>query len=384
MNRQGKSNTSTGVAFCCSLFALTLFLFPCTLRAQQLQGIVMDVEEGLPVRDVTVYLNGTTTGTISDTAGHFALFIRDFPAELVFSHVSYGFQTLVIDSLPGTTLSVQLRPRPLQLEQVSVSEENQRKKNLRKFNRMFLGNDRWGRRARIVNEDDLSFLTDYGFTGKKRKKELVLSFRVFASAPLQIALPDLGYELRYDLVSFSSTRDTLSGRELLSTSGYCYFTSTAGSDPQKDKQLRRNRLAAYYNSPQHFTRSLFSSDLEENGYRVYLISDSLVDGHPYISHFKPDKCGCMIVGTDVALLTGLKNQQLYVNYFGGYNGPINLNRAFYKLPYAKKSLVYILHDPCPVRRNGTRPANSLSFSGSLGDKRIGATLPDDFDPDNVL
>jgi hypothetical protein len=45
------------------------------------------------------------------------------------------------------------------------------------------------------------------------------------------------------------------------------------------------------------------------------------------------------------------------------------------------SRIYFLKDTCIIRADGSRPDNSIMFGPKIGDKRIGAMLPDDFQPD---
>ena len=97
------------------LSAVFLFLFSSSLVAQ-IQGQVID-EHGQPLQDVSVYLQNTSIGTITNRSGDYILKI-DKPEKgtLVFKFL--GYQTVNIDlSKSSETINVQL-----EIETVALSE----------------------------------------------------------------------------------------------------------------------------------------------------------------------------------------------------------------------------------------------------------------------
>ena len=71
------------------LLALLLF-FPTFLSGQNvIKGVVVDSLTQEPLPSATVYVNGTTQGTITDNDGRFELKDVSFPATVVFSFVGY-------------------------------------------------------------------------------------------------------------------------------------------------------------------------------------------------------------------------------------------------------------------------------------------------------
>ena len=97
------------------LSAVFLFLFSSSLVAQ-IQGQVID-EHGQPLQDVSVYLQNTSIGTITNSSGDYILKI-DKPEKgtLVFKFL--GYQTVEIDlSKSSETINVQL-----EIETVALSE----------------------------------------------------------------------------------------------------------------------------------------------------------------------------------------------------------------------------------------------------------------------
>lgn len=101
---------------------------------------------------------------------------------------------------------------------------------------------------------------------------------------------------------------------------------------------------------------------------------------PWIrKEFKLDSC--LIFNGDEAIVAGLKNRNFFVNYYYNQRGfPINLKNRYEGS--RKMSKIYFLNNECVIRKDGTRPGESITFGGSIGIKRVGATLPNDYYPGN--
>ncbi|MFN3589808.1 MAG: carboxypeptidase-like regulatory domain-containing protein, partial [Spirosomataceae bacterium] len=69
------------------LLAYLLGIVP--LFAQTLKGRVVDETTQQPIVGVGVQVMGSSQGTITNTEGEFALYVTQWPVDVVFSHVSY-------------------------------------------------------------------------------------------------------------------------------------------------------------------------------------------------------------------------------------------------------------------------------------------------------
>ena len=184
-------------------------------------GVVLDSLTQEPLPSATVYINGTTQGTTTDSDGRFELKDVSFPATVVFSFVGYQAKAMELDRNPGM-LTITLSPN-IELPEIVVSGKANRvdKVNLDYFKTMFLGDDKWGKRATIKNENvlmfDRSYQTSYNTRqiGKARfaktyidndvfeKHESYLDtvkvvtsvFTAWAYEPLIIDLPLLGWDI---------------------------------------------------------------------------------------------------------------------------------------------------------------------------------------------
>jgi len=369
-----------------SLVMKKLFIYfllcPIQLFCQNISGTITDSKTNLPIEFATVYINGTTIGTISDKNGNFTIGKFSLPCQMVVSHISYIPIVIPLDENSHLNPGITLNPRVIELGQVSVKEQNRRKENIKQFKDEFFGVDVWGRNVILKNENDLIFKTEY-FEENDSNAELIenqKSFNVESKAPLKIALPLLGYDLQVDLIKFSKHYNPALNSYEINILGYYFFKPFEPNSKIKVNKYNRNRLDAYYNSSQHFCRSLYDNKLRENGYLVF---EFLKNDDPKVQRirkeFKLDSC--LIYNGVEANITGLKNRNFFLNYYYNRRGyPINLNNR--NEGEKKMSRIYFLYDECIIRKDGTRPGESITFGGSIALKRIGSYLPSDYYPDN--
>ena len=111
-----------------SLFLLLVALLTATtLQAAEVSGLVTDAN-GEPMIGVSVMVDGTTTGTITDFDGRYAI-TANSDAVLVFSYLGYRTQKIKVEN--RSTLNVQLVEDTKALEEVVVvGYGTQRKANL--------------------------------------------------------------------------------------------------------------------------------------------------------------------------------------------------------------------------------------------------------------
>ena len=101
---------------------ILLFLFSvCELFSQQFEvsGKVVSSEDGLPVIGATVVVQGTTTGTITNVNGEYALKAPSEDAKIRFSFV--GLEPRIIPINGRSVINVTLNPQVVGLEEVVVT-----------------------------------------------------------------------------------------------------------------------------------------------------------------------------------------------------------------------------------------------------------------------
>lgn len=101
------------------LFLAILMVFSINLRAQEktLSGTVTD-NKGEPVPGVTIVVQGTTTGTITDIDGKFALTVPAGATHLMFSYIGMRTQSIEIGS--QTVFNVVMEPDVIGVDEVVV------------------------------------------------------------------------------------------------------------------------------------------------------------------------------------------------------------------------------------------------------------------------
>ena len=389
------------------LVSLALALFPSFLFAQStVSGIVLDslTHELLP--SATVYVNGTTKGTVTNSDGRFILENVSFPATIVFSFVGYRPQALDLDRNPGA-LAIELAANS-ELPEVMVSGKDKKinKEDLEYFRKMFLGDDKWGKHATIKNENvlmtDNSFKTSYVvrkisttsysiptvYSGKMVRTESTLDtvevvtrvFSAWAYEPLIIDLPLLGYELYVDLVKFTVEKvNDIAQCDML---GYFYYKPYENLKKRRAESVDNNRMRAYYGSSQHFLRSFARNRLAENGY-ILTMPKTIVKGRKKISSHMPVISDDYLdtLGDNLIDIHDLKDKTLRIRYYHRSDGsPLNFRERGKGIHRYSESGMTVLEDECTFSKDGIIDHNNIRFTGDISKKRVAAGLPDDYMP----
>ena len=384
-----------------------LVLLPACLFGQStIRGVVVDSLTQEPLASATVYVNGTTQGTGTDNDGRFELKDVVFPATVVFSFVGYQTQALDLTRNPGT-LTIRLRTNDVLPEVVVSGKANKiSKKDLEYFREMFLGDDRWGKRATIKNENvvmvDNSYETSY-YTRRIGKgsysirnvynnieeklevyddtvKVVTKVFSAWAYEPLIIDLPLLGYELYVDLVKFTVEQtNAVVHSDML---GYFYYKPYDNVSKRQAKSIEENRKRAYYGSSQHFLKSFADNRLAENGY-VLSLPSTIVKGKRNIPVDLPVDIGkySAVIGDDNIKVSGLKEKNLKIKYYHrSDDSPFDFSENVKGIRLYSESGITFLEDECFFSKEGIVRDNSIRFTGEISKRRVAACLPDDYLP----
>jgi hypothetical protein len=208
-----------------------------------------------PKNDVTVYLNNTTIGTITDNNGEINLEVNNGVYELIISHL--GFKTIKYNfdtSNYTKPLIFSILEEEVVLNEIVIEgkkNNNEWKKNFSVFFREFIGTSKFSKSCTILNPDVLFFEFD--------SENNILTAE--AIAPLHIKNKALGYDIFCDLKYFSVEKNKFKYL------GHSYFVELKGSK-NKQKKWRKNRLKAYNGSRVHFYKSLLKNSSKEEGFVI--------------------------------------------------------------------------------------------------------------------
>lgn len=361
-------------------FILCLF-FPFSLFSQQtLKGIITDSKTKLPVEYASVYFDGTTIGTITDVTGAFILPTASIPGKLIVSHVSYVNVELNLTKDKLSFLEISINPNEIRINEVVVEDQNLRSKNLAYFNEIFLGKDKWGDYSFLLNDSVLIFQNE-----EIDSNNIVLNitgrpdvFKVHANQPLKIQLPLLGYELLVDLIEFETAYSIEFKAFICNSIGSCYYKPVAINSKNKIKKIEKHRAEVYYNSKLHFCRSLKEGQLGENGYRI---QEAITENNK-VEYKDFDINKFVLFDENGIIIRGLKNRNLYVYYYSLKNWePVAINNSL-AVEMITESRLFFISDSCLIQKDGKVPDNSIRFGPSIGNKKIGASLPFGYYPDS--
>ncbi len=325
-----------------------LLLFPLLqIEAQAIYGYVYDTTKGNPLPGATVYLNGTTYGTISDQDGRFLIKTeREIKASLVVSYVGYT-SVPINNPYRGEVLEVILKPKIDDLDEVLITRDTwSREKKLREFKRQFLGANRAGELCVILNEDDI----DLWF------QEANETLKASCDVPIKIRNNLLGYDIDYHLNEFEAKYDSPKRKN-----PYCRYAYYDGWSHYKNfttntevvSRFKESRKEEYRGSVMHFLRSLVNDNLKEEGFNLYLGNRALIPGRAYE----------LLPRGDRYVLVFKRN------FFVEYSAKNERSLVIKKNPKV----------PMIIFPNGIYiPPKDLLFDGYLAEERIGSTLPKDY------
>jgi hypothetical protein len=218
---------------------------------------VIDSETLQPLPFANVFINNTTLGMATSVEGEFS--IKDVPVgapEVVFSFVGYQTYQTRVDVKEGEDfrLNIKLVPMKEQLAEVQVkgTRDKEWQRQLKKFEKIFLGADDLGRQCRIVNP----YVIDFS-RGKNG------DFLATASQPIDVENKALGYVVHYYLRSFVSDGTSYS------IVGNARLEEMQASTAAEAVQWITNRREAYQGSARHLFKSIIDDRVVEEGFRLY-------------------------------------------------------------------------------------------------------------------
>lgn len=420
---------------CMREILLSVVLIIATMVCSQnvIIGKIVSDKDKHPIQSVSVYINKSSKVTLSDAQGEFAFAGVLYPLELVVSCI--GYERKVVNVLKDEgKLSIEMSELFTKLDTVEVegsegpegSKKHGRKrlKNLRadnfsEFKTLFLGDDKWGRAAVLKDNPVLRFWhqvdtvfrapekSDYVLLKYKRKlgngyswtadSSMVYQYsnNLYASSgsSIMLELPLLGYDVALDLEQFYSGE--IDEKRKLGFSYYSCFTPRKDTLAISKADVEKNRQEVYYNSSQHFFRSLFSHRLYENGYLVAFDSNGYDWTLP--EHRKYVCLDSLLVklSENTYAITGLKGKKLRITYMSKNRyEPINLNAKRSKqgerrIPWSSwsdnlNSFLLFRSDTCLVRKDGITTDNLIVVGGKMAEKLAGAMLPTDYLPAETI
>ncbi|MEO9872668.1 carboxypeptidase-like regulatory domain-containing protein [Ekhidna sp.] len=226
-----------------------------------LSGTVYN-EEGQPLNNANIFLDGTTIGMSSDIDGNYKL--ESIPPgfyNVVFSHVGYKNAVYELSENNGGA-RIQDHQMELdlgQLEEVQVISDRisqtaiSWQSHYSTFMVELLGQSKQAENCVIENPETLNF----------SYHRLDETLRAYSQYPLQIRNEALGYRISYFLEFFQRKDTDLRFR------GKIRFKNLEPTNRGDIREWRKNRKESYNGSFNHFKKSLLNGELRKEGFRIY-------------------------------------------------------------------------------------------------------------------
>ncbi len=222
-----------------------------------LRGHVFSQDAHKPLVSVSVYLNNTSIGTITNDDGLFVL--RGIPQgkfDLVATSVGFKTFTTMLDlrNLPKD-FQIILKTKADELEGFSVlpTDPNGWEKYGKYFTLLMIGTTLNSNDTKLMNPEVIKFRLNEGNV-----------LTAFAKEPLRITNYALGYEIEYKLEEFEVNLNTA----LVNYTGYAFYKDMGMKHPNRIRRYADARFETYKGSLLHFMRSFYANDLEVQGFEM--------------------------------------------------------------------------------------------------------------------
>ena len=222
-------------------------------QTRYISGRITDATDGEPVPAATVFIAGTTVGTVADLEGYYRLSIPgEGSYQLTVSHV--GYQPLFIDIEPGKALIIyDVSLNINEIDDVTVNMKVRvRQRDITLFWKTLLGIPPSKRTIRAINPEAV-----YYYYNAETK-----ILNVTCREPIQIINSETGFHIQLVLDHFTHDYNT----ELTSWKFEPKFTELIPENNKQKTAWDRNRKNVYHVSMTNFIKSLYSNTLMENGY----------------------------------------------------------------------------------------------------------------------
>ncbi len=328
---------------------LLFFLLPFLSFSQSLTGVVFDKKNNQPIESAAIYFDNTTIGTATNLKGEFTIEYRpSVKSPLVISFLGYK-DVIITEYSPDEPIKIFLEEAIDDLDEVVINYDDglTRKQKLRLFRQEFLGNSKFGKSCKILNEDDIFLKYD------KSESKLYAS----SKNPIQVENKKLQYSIRYNLIDFEigfryvdPDRNEFNVSSMYYT-GTTFYKNLKSGNTGRTEKLRQN---VYEGSVQHFMRSLYNKRLNKDGYSIFYRRRQIdpwkaltvedVENSDWKKVSLSNTITILYDKSEQSKLQ-LKSDYFYVDKYGNYS-----------------------------------PIPKVLFGGDMGNQRLGDALPSDFKP----
>jgi len=358
-----------------SRYCLLLFLILSSqsfLGQELIKGRVIDEQTSEALPFAAVFVVGSSIGTSTNEKGEFTLKVPYGTIQIGASFIGYNTISSIFETkqLHAKTLTFKLLAISKELLEVKIEGKHTKQwlRDYKTFKTEFLGVEVDDKNYEIENRNSIQFI--------REENTLIAQ----CEEPLIIINRKLGYKVITTLKEFSYKTNGD-----VSYLGITRFELLKAEHQNEQERWIKNRREAYLGSPNHFFKSMINHELETNKFLVIkdtLINYRIYDFYDKLSNkaFKLD-LDKMISPDSVNHQFFLKlNTPIEIVYEGKNNFTPNRRYRYMRYEYtsiepANKEMKYL------SKQGELFPPQSLKFSGSMGNYRIGLALPSDYELD---
>lgn len=338
-------------------------------------GNVKDARTLEPLPFANVFVNNSTIGTTTGLRGNFVLKTIKQPGtyELIVSFVGYEtFKAEVnLNAEETVNAEIKLEPSKLELNNVEVkgSRDEAWEKQLKKFEKGFLGKDKMAAACKILNP----WVIDFTEGGIQKK------FIATANEPIEIFNLALGYKVMFYLRLFWVDKV---GYSIV---GNARFEEMQSPDENERAQWQINRKLSYLRSNHHLFKAIIDHRIAGEGFRLFTEKPEYENTTMRSPNFNSD-LGKFVTRYDTsAIVTPADQPGFYKIKMKGRVEVHYVNervaiRTYRDIPY-QVSWIKLSKDSIIVNKDGfeLNPLD-VNLSGEMSADRVARMLPLDYLP----
>lgn len=338
---------------------IILLLFPVFIFAQNIKGKVTNLNNE-SMEGASIYLDGTTIGTLSDNNGLFEISASNKYNTLLIVRF-LGYEDIIVSNpYEKDFYTFVLVPKTNEIETVLVVKDGfTRKQKMQLFKEQFLGITKYGKACKILNEDAIDFTYDLD----------TFIFKATSSEPIKVENPDLGYVIDFDLHNFyvKFNFKTIKSAFVIES---MYLGTAKYTDVNSEDKIIKNRKDVYLGSSMHLFKSVIDNSWSPKGFILYEGKYSVKPDH----YFKVAKAN------DLYEVTVSKTNNASELNLGGIS-----RTGFYadfNLLYNKKRQSRVIFKTKTFfidNFGNTTHRDQIVFGGDIGQQKVGNTLPLNFE-----
>ena len=360
-------------------FLILAFHYSALLCAQSgdIKGHIIDAQTNESLPYANIFINNTTIGTATDVNGDFQ--IKDVPngiSELVISYVGYQltqFKVEVNDNdVDIGTIRIEQLKQQLSNVEVQGTRDKTWEKQLKRFEKTFLGEDQAAQSCKILNPWVIDFTE-----GEER------TLMAKAEVPIQINNMALGYKVNFYLKDFAANSK---GYVI---AGNVRFEEMITTNAAEALAWVQNRKNSYIRSDRHLFKAILENKIREEGLYLYTDIPGASNTQVRSPYFYADLNKKIMPCDTTGIVTKEPSRSAFKITLNGRIEMHNQNdyarvRTFRDIPYSV-SWIEFKNGFVLVNKDGIalNPGDVI-ISGDMNADRVARMLPLDYQPSKLV